>query len=433
MNRRGHRLSDQTGSVLLVALLIMLVVTAIGVGLMNSFLGEGQGVIATRHAVSVLAVAEGGVHWAGNRLTGVGAETYAGEADQVITGPGGQQVGVFDAEVFCLDGVTSPSVDACAAVQPNQRLVRVTGYVPAKAAPAGQRRIQAVVVQNTFFNKAICAYNGVTLDQGVVVEGDVGSEGDISLAGPPLNPSQITATGPGIVPPQPGNASAVGTITCSVNCGTQVAGSVNPGQAPGSVCPPRTEIRSTYVCTPGAIDLTVPNNGTATIDSANRFLDNIRTGRNATLIFDTTGAPGGILEVHATDVITNRDTQFLVQGGGKVRLHLAEQLLLAQGNQFGIDASTGNPVAADRIVVKSCSDNNPSPAIHFNQTGRISGLFIVPDGTVEMDQAQLTDGAILADHVQLDQGTDFDFDGSAVNIGFGFNRLTTWQDVPSWP
>jgi hypothetical protein len=47
-----------------------------------------------------------------------------------------------------------------------------------------------------------------------------------------------------------------------------------------------------------------------------------------------------------------------------------------------------------------------------------------------MDQGQLTKGAILAGTIQFDQGNNFAYDSGALNIGFGFNILNSWQDLP---
>ena len=422
------------GSVTLLALLIMLLVMAIGAGFMRSLLGEAQGGIGSRYATSALAVSEAGLHWAGNMLTGTSAATYTyvGSSDHVVQGAGGQQVGVFDVDVVCVDGVTLPTANACAGVQPYRRLIRATGYVPSKTVTLGRRRLEARVAQNTFFDKAICGYDSVNFDQGAIVRGDVGSEASITLYGPPINPSRINPSPPGVVPPQAGNAYAVGTITCSVNCNTQIAGTVNPGQPAGSVCPNRVQVRSTYNCTPGSTDLIVPASGSASISSANRFLRNVTTGQFATITFVTTG-PNDVLDVHVRSIVAGKNTRFLIAGGGKVRLHIEDQLWLGQSSQFGVDASTNSLVEAYRMVVNSCSnpaDGDPVPAVQFNQTGQISGLFIVPYGKVQLDQAQLTKGAILAGTIQFDRGNNFAYDSGALNIGFGFNILNSWQDLP---
>lgn len=80
----------------------------------------------------------------------------------------------------------------------------------------GKRTVQALVSQNTIYNKTICAYQNVRFSQGVTIRGDVGSEGsanpDLTLQGPPSNDAKIEPA-PGNV--QPGSAYSTSTVSCS--------------------------------------------------------------------------------------------------------------------------------------------------------------------------------------------------------------------------
>jgi len=415
----------QAGFVTLAALLIALIITTTAAILLTSLFGEIQGESGYNQATTALGVGEAGLHWAGNRLTAASATTavYGGGTNQTVQGAGGQTVGMFDVAVTCTNGsaVTSGCPD-----DPGYRLVHATGYVPSKTTVLGQRTVQALVAQNTFYSKTICAYTNVNLDQGVTIQGDVGSEGntspDLSLQGPSNNAAHIQPA-PGNA--QPGNAYAVGTVSCSQNCNAQVAGTVNQNQTPGTVCPNRAQIASSYTCAPGSSTL---SGGPVVISSSNNSLGTVTLGAGGTLTFQTAG-PTDVLTVNVGTITAGQNTQFIIQGGGYVQLNVASQLTVGQGSFFGVDGS-GNLLPASRLTVRSCNTGSPSPAIWFNQTGKLSAVFIAPNGNVQMDQAQNSQGAVLANNIQFDQGTNLAFDASASAIGFGFNKLVSWQDVP---
>ncbi len=430
--------SAERGFVTLAALLDVLIITLIGAVLMTSLFGEIQGEFGYNQAVSSASVAEAGLHWGGNKLSGASATTqvYQGDSNQTLQGAGGQQAGVFDVAVTCADGTAVDTGSAGCANQPNQRLVRATGYVPSKIGTLGKRTVQALVSQNTFYNKTICAYQNVTLSQGIVIQGDVGSEGtavpDLSLQGPSGNAAEIQPA-PGNV--QPGSAYAVSSVSCSQGCASQVAGTVNNNQTPGTVCPNIAQVSSTYACVPGSTNL---SGGAVTISSANNSLNNVTLGSGGSVTFVIAG-PTDVLTVNVNSITAGSNTQFIIQGGGIVQLNVKTQLTVGQGSGFGLTSFQSplpNPiptsvlVPAGHLIVRSCNMGTPSPAIWFNQSGGLSAVFIAPYGNVQMDQAQNSHGAILASNVQLDQSTAFGFDASASAVGFGFNKLLTWQDVP---
>jgi hypothetical protein len=413
--------SREHGFVTLASLVIILIITITGGILMASLLGEVQGGYGYTEAIGAVSVAEAGLHWGGAKLTGPFATTefYAGDLNQTLLSAGGQTAGMFDVTVTCADG--SAVSTGCVAA-PNDRLIRAIGYVPSKAGVLGRRTVQALVAQNSFFNKAICAYTSVTFSQGVTVQGDVGSEGSASLQGPSGNAARIQPA-PGNV--EPGSLYAVGAISCSQGCANQVAGTVNPNQTPGTVCPSRAQVSSSYSCAPGSGTL---SGGAVTISAANNSLSTVTLGSGGTVTFQTTG-PTNVLTVNVGTITAGSNSQFIVQGGGSVVLNVQGQLTVAQGSFFGVDGS-GNVLPADHLIVQSCNTGSPSPAVWFNQTGKLSGVFIVPNGDIKMDQAQLSQGAVLANNITFDQSTGFGFDASASSVGFGFNKLISWQDVP---
>jgi hypothetical protein len=430
--------STERGFVTLTALLDVLIISLVGAILMTSLLGEIQGEFGYNQAVAAASTAEAGLHWAGNRLSGGSAATqvYQGDSNQTLQGAGGQQAGVFDVAVTCADGTAVDTGSAGCANQPNQRLVRSTAYVPAKAGTLGKRTVQALVSQNTFYNKTICAYQGVNFDQGVTIQGDVGSEGtanpDLTLQGPSSNAAKIKPA-PGNV--QQGSAYAVSTVSCSQNCASQVAGTVNNNQTPGTVCPNITQVWNTYACAPGSATF---NGSALTISSANNSWNTITVGSGGSVTFVTAG-PTDVLTVNANSITAGGNSQFVVQGGGIVQLNIKSQLTAGQQSGFGLNTllsplpspiPTSNLIPAGHLIVRSCNTGAPSPAIWFNQAGGLSAVFIAPYGNVQMDQAQNAQGAVLAANVLMDQGTGFGFDASASAVGFGFNKLLSWQDVP---
>jgi hypothetical protein len=425
----------ERGFVTLAALLDVLIITLIGAILMTSLFGEIQGEFGYNEAVTATAIAEAGLHWAGKKLTGTSLATqfYAGDSNQTVQSAGGQQAGVFTVTVKCTDGsLVNVGLCATAPALPNQRLITSTGYVPSPASPLGQRTLRAIVGQNTFYNKTICTYTSLNLNSGVQVQGDVGSEGttnpDLQLQGSSGNTANIVAAPLNCTTNcvQPGSAYAVSTVSCSQNCNGQngqVAGTVYNGQAAGTVCPNRTVVYNSYApCTPGSASFSG-----GTINGSNNSLSTITLASTSTVTFDTTGI--NVLTVNVNSITAGSNTQFIVKGNGIVQLIVASQMTVGQGSYFGVDPS-GNVLPAGRLVVESCNTGTPSPAVWFNQTGKLSAVFIVPYGDVKMDQAQNSQGAILANNVLFDQGTGFGFDTSASAIGTGFNTMVSWQDVP---
>jgi hypothetical protein len=426
--------SSQAGFVTLAAIIIMVVVSLVGVLLYTSLLGEVQGEIGTRQSVAALGVAEAGANWAGNKLAGPNPGWYAGDTGQAVQDASGVQVGVFDVNVTCTDG--SAVINGCPA-QPLSRLIASTGYVPNKTVVLGKRTVQIVAstAPSTLnFNNSVCTYNALNFEQGVTIIGNIGSEGsmtpDITLLGPSGSAAQVLAGGG-----QPGNAYAVSTVSCSQSCpGNQIAGSVNNNQAPGSVCPNRASIVASFSCPVGVPDIT--SSATISVANGNTSLHNINVSSGSTITFATVGSTD-VLHVNANAVTAGTGSKFVITGGGSVVLTLAGDMYIQSNSYFGVDGSNAL-LPAGRFEVESCSTDTgttktgtPS-AVRFDQGTQLAGTFIVPQGSVDWDQAQVSNAVILANNGQFDKNTHFSFDGSGNNVlwASGVKTLTSWEDVP---
>jgi len=416
--------SSQAGFVTLAAIVIMVVVTLVGTLLYTSLMGEVQGEIGTRQSVAALGVAEAGANWAGNKLRGTGAMTYAGDTNQAANTAGGNQVGVFDVSVTCLDG---SAVSTVCATQGNFRLLTSTGYLPTKSLPLGKRQVQ-IVTQETVYqnmNFALCAYDSVTLQPSTIIQGNVGSEGtatpDLIMA-----PSAAVQAGGGL----PGNIYMVTTASCGT-CPGQVAGSVNPNQAAGTVCPNKTNVANAYTCTPGSTDWA---GGDLTINSANASWRNIVLGSN-TVTFDTTGLTAPLVVQVNSITASGPGNSFLIKGGGRVQLIVNGTTTVGPSSTFGADATTGSLVNANRMLVESCSSiNTGSPYdIFFGPSGSISAVFVDPNGDIQLNPMNTFQGSVLAGTINMQPSAGYNYNSPAQNIGFGngvFTKLVSWQDVP---
>jgi hypothetical protein len=440
MTHRHPARSGESGMVTLTALLTMLIVTLIGGALLVSLLGEIQGEFAYHQAVSALSIAEAGVHWAANTLNGPTQITqgYRGEVDgkgnpvdQPVQGAGGQQVGVFDVLVYCADGtfpqLTRPDPNTGCSTNPDQRLINSTGFVPSKTFLQGRRMVNALVTQDVLItNAAVCAYQLVNIHQSVNIIGNVVSLGtatpDITI-----QPGSFIRPLPSNPEKVPGDAVTASAVKCDTGCNTQVLGKV---RAPLAIdCPKQDTVWGSYTCTPGNADF---SGGSLTIDSVKSSqYANIDIGSNAALTFVTTG-PNDVLHVQIESLTAGPGSKVVVTGGGTVVLNVKRQIVLNSPGGFNVD-SLGNLLLPNRMVVRSCNEGIPAPAIELNQSVAASAVFIAPKGTVHMNQSAVTRGAILADTIDIEQDTTFTFDPTLINFALGFNRLVSWQDVPNVP
>jgi hypothetical protein len=430
--RRTGACGNERGNVLLVILLFLIAAGVLAVGLLSSLLGEIQGGFSYRHGVQALAVAEAGIHYAVARINETGG-TYPGEGDRPMVHPVQGTLGVFDVTVRCDDGTVPGNPYPCAvAPRPNERIVTATGYVPNRTRSLGRRTVVVVVRQAmlTSLDFAVCGRDGVTLDRDTDTYGNVGSNANISLQGPPNTPGSLARTY--AYGGQPGNATAGGTVTCSGSCGplyNQVAGVTTSSYPGGQVCP----VLPAFTCSPATAasgDRLNQSNLTISAANANTVLRNVTMGSNSTLAFATTSA-SEILTVHLNTLIVGQNSRVRVTGPGKVVLHMAGRMEIGQGTLFGVDGADDD-INPGRFVLQSCSgDDGTDYAVEFHQTGGINAIILAPNGRVQLDQASLSNGAIQSRTVQFDRDTQFRYDTTGFAIGGGaFNTLTSWREQP---
>lgn len=417
--------SSQAGFVTLAAIVIMIIVGLIGTLLYTSLLGEVQGEIGTRQSVAALGVAEAGANWAGNKLQGGGSFTYTGDTGQAVQGADGAQVGVFDVSVTCADGSAVGS-SGCT-TQPNSRLVAATGYVPNKTLVLGKRTVQIVATQTSAlkFTNGVCSYGTVWMDQFATVNGNVGSEGSATPDTTILQGARVNAAGS-----QSGSVSVVTSASCTDGCSVAVAGGVNSGQTPGTVCPNRTQVINSFTCPTGSTDVT--SSTTISVANGNTSLRDISAPQYSTITFATTG-PTDVLNVHVRSVFFDQYAKFVITGGGSVVLTVQGNTYFQQWAQIGVD-SLGNTLPSKQLLWESCTTNNSgstsSAGLGIDQHATVSGVFVVPQGSVVVDQALAASGAIVGNSVFVDQYATFNYDNSSWGAAGGFAKLTSWEDVP---
>ena len=459
----------ERGAALLSLMLSMLIITVVTVGVMGIVQGDLAAGIRQQQAMQVFNTAEAGIHYAIARMQTAGAQSYAGETVGITDGA--TVIGQAAVVVQCLDG-TTPTGTGCA-TNGSLRRVRSTGSL----AVAGPQRLVVAIVEGTTSptsSYAICGYDGVNLDQGVTVYGDVGTNQNLSLARGGT-PSRICNSTPGgacaaPVPAPPfaysGSSYAVGTITCAGgSCNsTQIEGTIAPNQPAGSVCP---TVTLTPPSGPGTTNLTVPAGSTVTVDAATNYGNVVLSspgggagcppvGSVATLVIDSGNDPTATVTIRVRTLWVGRCARVVITGVGKVALWLLEPTTVPAGNArqalkteqqsvFGSTAigAPAVPIEGGRFTINvmsskpvadagDCLDGGAAcAAVHFNRSGTISGTFVIPYGGFELDQAQLTNGAVLAQQIQFDRDTTFYYDPTS-QIGSmvvsNFNRLRSWKD-----
>jgi hypothetical protein len=462
---RGER-----GAALLSVMLLMLMVAVVSATVIGIVQADVTAGIKQQQAVQVFNVAEAGVHYAVARLSSGGAATYAGETINIQDG--GATLGTSVFVVQCLDG-TSPAATSCAGADAAYRRIRSTGTLPA----AGPTRVVTAIVQGTASSTgsyAICGYDSVSFDQGTTVYGDVGSNAALSMTmgGTPSRVCNSLAGGACAAPSPPpslpysGSAYAVNAITCGGGaCGSSsIEGTIAPNQPAGSVCP---VVTLTPPSAPGTTPLTVSAGTTVTVNPATNY-DAVRlnspgggstcpaVGSVATLIIDSGSDPTATVTVRIRSLWVGRCGRVVITGVGRVALWLLEPATIPAGNArqalkteqqavFGSTSTGSTPVAIAggrfNVNVMSSKPNGDAGdcldgaatcgAVHFNQSGLISGTFAIPEGGFSLDQAQLTNGAVLARQIHFDRNTTFYYDPTSSTGGgtySNFNTLKYWKD-----
>lgn len=423
--RRRTR-GGERGNALLMVLLFLMAAGVLTVAILDSLLGEIQGAISYRYAVQALGAAEAGVHYGTAMINGSGGSGYTGETDRVLTHPIQGQVGLFDVGVRCSDATVPANPNPCVgAPQPSVRVITSTGFVPTRALSLGRRTVVAVIRENviTSLDFAVCGIDGVTFDRDTVTRGNVGSNANISLLGPA---GSYARTLP--LPGQAGDATAGGIVTCSGSCGppiSQVAGTTTSNFPGGQVCP----VLPAFSCNPGTTDVTT---SPLTISAANgnTSLRDVTLGSSSTLTFATTTVTE-VLTVQMRNLTIGQLSRVRVTGPGRVVLHTAGPMQVNQGTLFGVDASDAD-IPPGNLLVRSCSaDSGTDFAVEFHQTGAINAIILAPNGRVQLDRANLSNGAIQSRTVQFDQNTNFTYNNTNLAVGSGvFGTLTSWREQP---
>lgn len=435
--------ANESGSIMMYILMMVGLVGLLTVGVLMFIAGDLTGSVRQVHAVRVFTIAEGGLQYAMAKLQTSGANMYAGET--ITYADGGTTLGTATVTVGCVTGVPLPCIGPYSAYR---RIVSV-----GQLTTGGPSRTIVAVVEGFpqgMTGYAICAYISVLIHQGVMIYGDVGSNGTIDLQGPSGNYARIRND-----PPPPyvnngyysGSATAVSTITCSQNCATQVMGTTTPYSTPPcpSVTPP--------AFTPGPTSQTVDPSGWTMDDTTGYDWDVITLNAagtsggctGATPFTDLkiqTGAVGTTTVVNVRKLIMGRCSRLVVLGDGDLELRISEEtdqgLFVGQWGRFGVlETDTGaSPalVPAVRLMVWVRSASDAPPAMHFNRASVASGAFVVFNGTLHVDRAVGQTGfflgAMLANRVDMDRDYIFVYDPTILfNETYGnFNLLRSWKD-----
>ena len=194
----------ESGLVLTLVLVVFLFVELVVVGGLSLVMSDLQGAVAGQLAMQSLSVAEAGVNYGVAQLVERAAlatdQEYAGEPEDIaLPGANGRPLGTFSVTVACvyprdlqppacLDDPGTTDVD-----ERDLRLIRSTGFIPARAARA-RRQIEVTVrryvpAQGDIGVFGICGRDRVVLGPDTSLIGDVGSNADVTVDGPKQPPT----------------------------------------------------------------------------------------------------------------------------------------------------------------------------------------------------------------------------------------------------
>jgi Tfp pilus assembly protein PilX len=435
----GHGRRED-GLVMLFVLLVAVLIGIVSVGVMQLISADLATGIRQLQSVRVFNTAEAGAHYALGKLQTTGADGYTGETIAIKDGT--TTIGTAVIKITCIDdpGTGSPAVPCPGAYSVSRRVVS-TGTLTI----GGPSRTIVAVVQGVPGASAFgfCASTSVTLNQGITLYGDVGSNGSISVQGPKSNPAYILGD-PNTPHKFAGIARAVNAVTCSQGCKTQIPGGAQ-SNVPGPICPPITVGPFAAGTTPKSVgtsgwtmnsttgyswsDVTVASGSSPSGNSCGSYTD-------LKIQADPTD-PMAITVVNVNTLNMGSCTRLIILGVGKVDLRIAaatgSALAVGQASRFGILPSTDatnplGPIAASRLLVEVRSSAD------FNQASVVAGTFLVPNGTFQTDRASSTGnmyGSVIANVISSDQGMAYRYDPSATNwqyTNFNFSTLRSWKD-----
>jgi len=357
----------QEGIALVITLLVMTILLIMGSAFMSISSTETLIAINERNRVQAYHLAEAGAERAIAELTAnSGYQGTTPQGADVNLGPGSYRVDV------CPPRCSPPAITAPA--DPSQRIIVAMGCVRNCTAPVrATSRVEVRVQPGSPFKYAFYGLGVTLLEDGVLVnsydsslgnydpstagaEANIGSNGNIAL----LTGNTVR-----------GNAQAGGTVT--LGAGSVITGTTTAPAPPVTFPPVDTTPPS-----PPALDLSVANGATATLNAGTYHFNAITLGTGATLnitgpvVIYMTGtfhAQGGAM-INATAPSTRKPTDLLIFSSG-----------------VGEDAVKGFPGG-----------------------GQFRGAIFAPDAEVEFSAGWTVHGSLVGDQIDIEDGVQFHYD-----------------------
>lgn len=432
----------QRGAIMMFVLLVMLLVATITVGVMNLIAADQAAGVHELQAVQVFNVAEAGVQYAIGQMQISGAGTYGNPQQTLTVTSGTTTLGTAKIQVNCItDSSWPPTTWPCTGAYAGYRRIISTGSLTV----GGPSRTVVAVVQGYGLAGspyALCTYSTLTANTGVTISGDVGSNGSITLQS-----SAAVNGNSGASPPYTGLARADGTITCSSSCSSQVAGGAT-SNAIGWVCPNV----NTGPFAPGASNHTVSAGTTWTINSTTGYNWNTVTANAGTCGGSTpyttiqiqAGAAGTTTIAQMNQLSMGNCTRLMILGAGNIDLRIGAAtgtgLSVGSSSHFGVlstdTQATPAPVPASQLEVEvnsssTCATTCAANIQSTSSASVASGVFIVPNGEIQVGSSEKISGAILGKTVTLNSSLTFTYDTSAgggAPVFSIFNNLRSFKD-----
>lgn len=256
-------------------------------------------------------------------------------------------------------------------------------------------------------NYASQATNGSGSQQYARTNGDVGSNGDVSLDqnakvwGDAIAGMNHSAT-------VLGNAVVWGTTGCATE----------DIEFPAIAVPTYTNYGN----------LTV--NGTTTLPSSNRTYGTLRVGSNKTL---TITGPANIV---ASNLVLNSGSKIIVNDtNGPVTFHVIDNFIMNSNSQ--IWPTSNKPLS---VTMNLLSDNVINPevtvqldTVDFDSNSKIWGVVYAPNARVVLDSNFELFGSLMARSIDIDSNATFHFDEALINAtatGQPTFETVCWREVP---
>jgi hypothetical protein len=430
----------QRGAILMFVLLVMLLIASITLSVMNLIAADQAAGQHELQAVQVFNVAEAGLQYAIGQMQIAGAATYGNPQQTLTITSGSTTLGTATIQVNCItDTSWPPTTWPCTGAYAGYRRIISTGSLTI----GGPSRTVVAVVQGYGLAGsayALCASQTLTANTGATINGDVGSNGTITLQ----SSAKVNGNS-GASPPYTGLARANGSITCSSSCSTQVAGGATPN-AIGRVCPTLT----TGPFSPGSTNHTVASGSTWTINSSTGYNWNNVTVNAGTCSGGTPyttlqiSVPAGTTTVVQMNQLTMAScTRLMIaSGSGNIDLRIGAAtgtgLSVGTRSHFGVlstdTQSTPASVPASQLEVEvnsssTCTTSCAANIQSSDTTGVAAGVFLVPNGEIQVGPSEQMHGAIVANTVTLNSSLTFTYDTSA---GGGAPAFSIFNNVRSF-